>query len=299
MTRIIPDKDLEKFIQATGWIPGQEIPVRQPINNPNRTQPVMPQNMVNIDDILKGKMFYESNLPDALQQALDHAGSTGYVATMPELIAAKVKAGDDHDFYQNWLTVHTEENIGVDQKGRFYGANEPVLVLVNGGGILTPKRIKQAYDEGLVSGSAKYTNQEFDDLLDGKLPDGSTIKLYHFDDEIKKGVSDLPHQFGIVMPYSVAQNTKDGYHQKRDFLDNALAIARNAGLNNLESYFDRVKDSDEEVGNHHPFSGRDAGTPQGRVLFLDLSYYGLSGNFNLYYDGRFVGVAPEAPGARK
>jgi hypothetical protein len=300
MTRIIPDKDLEKFIQATGWIPGQEIPVRQPINNPNRTQPIMPQNMVNIDDILKGKMFYDSNLPDALQQALDHTGSTGYVATMPELIAAKVKAGDDHDFYQNWLTVHTEENIGVDQKGRFYGANEPVLVLVNGGGILTPKRIKQAYDEGLVSGSAKYTNQEFDDLLNGKLPDGSAIKLYHFDDEIKKGVSDLPHQFGIVMPYSVAQNTKSTYVEKSEFLANPLVMARNAGMQNLEEYFERAKDtSDNTLGCYHPFSGRDAGTPQGRVLFLTNYFDGLTGYNDLLIDGRFVGVAPEAPSARK
>ncbi|MCF7859202.1 MAG: hypothetical protein K9N07_07755 [Candidatus Cloacimonetes bacterium] len=300
MTRIIPDKDLEKFIQATGWIPGQEIPLRQPVNNPNRTQPAMPQNMVNINDILKGKMFYDGNLADALQQALEHAGSTGYVATMPELIAAKVKAGKNHDFYKNWLTVHTEENIGIDQKGRFYGANEPVLVLVNGGGILTPKRIKQAYDEGLVSGSAKYTNQEFDDLLDGKLPDGSGIKLYHFDDEIKKGVSDLPHQFGIVMPYSVAQNTESTYVKKREFLANSLVMARNAGMQNLEEYFERAKDtSDDTLGCYHPFGGRDASTPQGRVLFLYSDYGGLGGDDNLYGGGRFVGVAPEAPSARK
>ena len=216
MTRIIPDKDLEKFIQATGWIPGQEIPVRQPVNNPNRTQPITSQSIVNIDDILKGKTFFSEKKKDgnyiglavALGEALDYVGTDGYVATMPELISAKLKAEKSHDFWQKWYAVHTEENIGIDQKGRFYAANEPVLVLVNGGGILTPKRIKQAYDEGLINGSAKYTNQEFDDLLDGKLPDGSAIKLYHFDDEIKKGVSDLPHQFGIVMPYSVAQNTE-------------------------------------------------------------------------------------------
>lgn len=245
--------------------------------------------MVNIDDILNGTMFYDGNLADALQQALEHAGSTGFLGTMPELIAAKVKAEKNHDFYKNWLTVHTEENIGIDQKGRFYGANEPVLVLVNGEGILTPKRIKQAYVEGLMNGSAKYTKQEFDDLLDGKLPDGSTIKLYHFDDEIKKGVSDLPHQFGIVMPYSVAQNTESTYLKKGKFLANPLAIARNAGMQNLEEYFERAKDtSDDTLGCYHSFSDRDASTPQGRFLFLNDNYIGLyGGNFLINY-GRFV-----------
>ena len=63
--------------------------------------------------------------------------------------SAKVKAEKDHDFWQKWYTVHTEENIGIDKKGLFYTQNEPVLVIVNGGGILTPERIKQAYKEGL------------------------------------------------------------------------------------------------------------------------------------------------------
>jgi hypothetical protein len=257
--------------------------------------------MISIDDILKGKTFYDGNMPTALQQALDFAGPNGYVATMPELIAAKLKASDDHDFYKNWYAVHTEENIGIDPKGRFYAANEPVLVLVNGGGILTPERIRKAYDEGLINGSAKYSDEEFSDLLDGKLPDGTSIELYSFED-IKRGVSNLPHRFGVVMPYSMAQNTKSTYVGKREFLDNPLAIARNAGLQNLEEYFERAKDtSDDTLGCYHPFEGRDASTPQGRVLFL-LNYYsyGLGGNYNLYDYGRFVGVAPEArSGARK
>jgi hypothetical protein len=307
MTRIIPDKDLEKFIQATGWIPGQEIPVRQPINNPNRTQPITSQSIVNIDDILKGKTFFSEKKKDgyyiglavALQEALDYVGANGYVATIPELIATKLKADKSHDFWQKWYAVHTEENIGIDTKGRFYSTNEPVLVVVNGGGILTPDRIMKAYDEGLISNSAKYEPQEFDDLLDGKLPDGSAIKLYHFDDEIKKGVSDLPHRFGVVMPYSMAQGTKSGYHQKKDFMENPLVIARAGGIENLEPYYEMAKASDGDLGCYHPFSGRDAGTPQGRVLFLNGGYDGLGGYGYLNNGGRFVGVAPEAPSARK
>jgi hypothetical protein len=306
MTRIIPDKDLEKFIQATGWIPGKEITVRQPVNNSNRIQSVTSQSIVNIDDILKGKTFFSEKKKDgyyiglavALGEALDYVGTDGYVATMPELISAKLKAEKSHDFWQKWYAVHTEENIGIDQKGRFYSANEPVLVVVNGGGILTPDRIMKAYDDCLISNSARYENQEFDNLLDGKLADGSHIELFSFE-QIKDGVSSLPHKFGVVMPYSMAQGTKSGYHQKKDFMENPLVIARVGGLENLESYYEMAKASDGDLGCYHPFSGRDAVTPQGRVLFLDINYDGLDGNCNLYDDGRFVGVAPEARSARK
>ncbi|MBU4456455.1 MAG: hypothetical protein KKA65_03050, partial [Nanoarchaeota archaeon] len=202
------------------------------------------------------------------------------------------------DFWQKWYTVHTEENIGIDQKGRFHTANEPVLVLVNGGGILTPDRIMKAYDGGLVNNSAKYEPQEFDNLLDGKLPGGSLIELFSFED-IKKGVLNLPHRFGVVMPYSTAQDTKSGYHQKKAFMENPLVIARAAGQENLESYYKMAKDSDGDLGCYHPFKNRDASVPQGRVLFLVNNYIGLGGNYDLNDYGRFVGVAPKARGARK
>jgi len=275
MTRIIPDKELEKYIQATGWMPGQEVPQRTPVNNPTRSQST-PQGLISIDDILKGKTFYSEKKKDgnyigvsvALQEALDFAGTNGYVATMPELIAAKLKAEKSHDFWQKWHTVHTEENIGVDQKGRFYTANEPVLVLVNGGGILTPERIMKAYEDGLVSNSVKYDPKEFDDLLDGKLPNGESLDLFKFE-EIRDGVSSLPHKFGVVMPYSVAQGTKSGYHQKKEFMENPLVIARAGGVENLESFYEKAKASDGDLGCYHPFGGRDASVAQGRVLFLN------------------------------
>ena len=267
----------------------------------------MPTGSFNVDSLInidpEKDIFYSEDqdsdgnyigLPIALKQALNHAGTNGYVATMPELIAAKLKAGKNHNFWKNWFTTHTEENIGIDKKGRFYSANEPVLVIVNGGGILTPERIKQAYAEDLIDNSARYTEEEFDNLLDGNLLDGSSIKLHSLED-IRQRVLDLPHRFGVVMPYSVAQGTKSGYHKKKDFITNPLAIARNAGSENLEEYHELAKHSDGDLGCYHPFNGRDASVPQGRVLFLGSSYLGLSGYGYLDYNGRFVGVrAPEA-----
>ena len=251
-----------------------------------------------IDDILKGTTFYSNEqkdgkyigLPIALEQALEHAGSNGIVATMPELIAAKVKADKSHKFWKKWYTTHTEENVGVDKKGRFYSKNEPVLVVVNGEGILTPDRIRKAYSDGLVGHSAKYTDDEFNGLLDGKLPGGNSIDIYPYED-IEKGVSDLPHQFGVVMPYKKAKGTKSGYHQKKPFLENPLVLARTAGSHDyLESFYEKAKASDGDLGNYHPFSGRDATIPQGRVLFVNNTNNGLNGNKNLNNNGRFVGI---------
>ena len=302
MTHIIP-RNLIKHLE---WTPGQE-PIKQSQSVPIMT-PSQSISQYSIDDILKGNTFYseekDSNdkyigLPIALAQALDYATLNGIVATMPELISAKVKADKTHDFWQKWYSVHTEENIGIDKKGLFYKKNEPVLVIVNGGGILTPERIKQAYTNGLIDNSAKYTDTEFNDLLEGKLPNGVNIPLYNFED-IKTGKSGLPHQFGVVMPYSMAQATSSGYHQKEAFLENPLVIARSAGvLDQLEAYYELAKAGDNDLGNYHPFSGRDTTTPSGRLLFLDFNYGGLNGINDLNNIGRFVGVAPEAQGKKK
>ncbi|MBL7100845.1 MAG: hypothetical protein ISS23_02735 [Nanoarchaeota archaeon] len=290
MTRIIPEKELEKFIKSTGWVPGQE-PFK------SKTPPITEykhSSEYGVDDILKGQQFYDDNLPDALQQALDYVGVEGVVASMPYLIAGKSQAGKSNYLWKDWFTALSEENIGVDKSGKFVAAGNPVVVTVHGGGLLTPERIKQAYSEGLINGSAKYSDDEFSNLLEGRLPSGDLIELYSFE-KIKEGVSDLSHRFGVVMPYSTAQNTESGYHKKKDFIQNPLVIARAGGIENLEAYFDKAKDSDGEVGNHHPFKNRDASVPQGRVLFLNSNYNGLCGSNNLDSDGRFVGVAPEAP----
>ncbi|MFA6073161.1 MAG: hypothetical protein WC758_03545 [Candidatus Woesearchaeota archaeon] len=301
MIKIIPREQIKHLEWAHGQAP----------LDPSHVVPNIPlfqnNSIVNIDDILNGKTFFSEEkdengkyigLPIALSQVLEYATSDGYVATMPELIVAKIKADKSHDFWQKWYSVHTEENIGIDKKGKFYSKDEPVLVVVNGGGILTPDRINQAYTEGLIGNSAKYTDKEFDDLLDGKLPDNTSIQLYRFE-EIKKGITSLPHRFGVVMPYSMAKGTSSGYHKKDGFTTNPLVIARAGGIENLESYYNLAKHSDGDLGNYHPFSGRDASTPQGRLLYLDDSYDGLSGYDSLINNGRFVGVAPEAHRAKK
>lgn len=291
MTPRIP-RDAIKHLE---WTPGKAAPQQvQPPSNPHN--PISP---ISIDDILKGKSCHNTSMPAALREAMTHAGSAGIVANLPEFVAAKAKVDKNHAFWQDWYTVLTEENIGVDKKGAFYSRGEPVLVVVHGGGILTPDRIQQAYDGGLIHHSAPYSQDEFALLLEGKLADGTSFPLYRLE-EIKSGASQLPHQFGVVMPYATAKGTNSGYYKKKAFLENPLVLARTAGSHNyLEQYFGKAKDSAGYVGNFHPFAGRDASQPQGRVLFVIDYYNGLGGDGSLDLYGRFVGVAPEAPSSAR
>src|SRR3989344_4597639 len=266
--KIIP----RSLVSHLEWKPGlAPVPPQPPLPPEGNGQ------LIDIEAIVNGRTFYDNTqvggefvgLPIALGHALAHAGADGFVPNLIEFLAAKVLAPKTHSFWTRWYSVHSEENIGIDKDGKIYPRNTPVYVIVNGGGILTPARIKQAYADGLVDHSAKYTDPEFDGLLGGNLPDGTKLELFKFED-IKTGMTNRPHRFGIVVPYSTVQGTKSGFHKINEFLANPLVIARGAGdLETLRKYFDLAKDGDGDVGNYHSFSGREATQPQGRLLFVD------------------------------
>jgi hypothetical protein len=246
---------------------------------------------INIDDILNGETFEDLNskgLKNALQQALDYNGEF-YLPNMRELISAKVQADKSHKFWKNWYSVHTEENIGIDTQGSFYKKGEEIVFLINGGGIWTPDRIQKAYDDKLVNGSGKINPNEWNDALKGKLADGKSLKNIYTYEEIKKGVSNLPHQYGVVVPYKLFKDLSSGQNQKNNFMKNHIVIARNGGLENLEEYFDLASNSNG-LGCYHVYNARSASTPQGRLLFLYLTDYGLVGYNGLDVIGRFVRV---------
>ncbi len=192
------------------WQPGQEVP-QNPIPQASSQKPIFNPNSVSVDDFINGNPIYESKLPDSLEKALEFAGDEGIVLTTPELIEAKIKADKAHEYWQKWMSVHTEENIGLDRDGN------AKLVTIHGGGILTPQRIRQAYDKGLVSGSAKYDNQEFYDILEGRVPSGEEIPMFNYE-EIKEGVENLPHRFGIVTPYDLVKDLESGWHKREGFI---------------------------------------------------------------------------------
>ena len=303
MTRIIPEKELEKFIKSTGWVPGQEVPKSSdvgPVHNP------VGQNVFSIDALVNdGKPFYSDKRDSkgnwigvsvALREALDYVGVEGVVASMPYLIAGKSQAGKSNCLWKDWFTALSEENIGVDKSGKFVAAGNPVVVTVHGGGILTPDRIMQAYSEGLTGqNAAKLRDEEFDNLLEGVLPSGESVGIYTVEDVQDGRIPNLFGRYAVVMDFETAKSKSSGFHSKIDFMNNELVFARAGTLDYLDVYFDKAKDSEGKVGNWHRLNEIDPNQPQGRVLFLDNNYVGLMGYGSLSDGGRFVGVAPEAP----
>jgi len=104
---------------------------------------------ISIEDILKGKTFYSEERDSkgqcigvsvALREAINYAGENGIVVSMPELIAAKIKADKTHEFWQKGYDVQSEENIGIDKKGVFVKSGKPVLLVVHGGGLLNGRK---------------------------------------------------------------------------------------------------------------------------------------------------------------
>ncbi len=293
MTRIIP-RDLIKHLE---WSPGQEVPKTTPV----KPTPVQQRSSLSIEALVNhGKEFYDRNMPNALRQAQDYATPDGVVASMPYNIAGKALADKSNYLWQHWFTTLTEENVGIDKKGFFVSKGKPVVITLHGGGILTPDRIQQAYDEGLTGQSAaKFTEKEIDDLLDGILPNGERIELYSTDD-VKNAKIPYPFgKYGVVTDFETAKATTSGYHRKNAFLENPLVIARAGTLEHLESYYEKAKSSEGNLANYHPFKRINPTQSQGRLLFLSSDYDGLYGNNSLLNSGRFVGVAPEARSARK
>ena len=83
-------------------------------------------------------------------------------------------------------------------------------------------------------------------------------------------------------------------------MENPLVIARAGTLEHIEAYFEKAKHKNGTLGNWHRFGEIDFRQPQGRLLFVNDTYYGIYGYNYLDNNGSFVGVAPEAlVGARK
>ncbi len=236
----------------------------------------------------------------ALQEAMDEVAPNGIIATMPYLIAGKSQADRSNYLWQNWFTALSEEDAGIDKNGKLVGRGQAVVLVVHGGGILTPERIRQAYSEGLtLQNAAKFKEEEFSSLLNGVLPSGESINLYTVDD-VKRGIPVPFGRYAVWMPAETAKSKPSGYHKKSDFMSNELVIARAGTLKHLDAYFEKAKHLlDNDVGNWYKFGEIDFHHPQGRVLFVYDNFDGLDDNFNLNSSGRFVGVAQDALTAKK
>jgi len=193
---------------------------------------------------MEAAIFFDSHLPNALRLALEYAGDDGFVASMPQLLHARVNAPYDNIIWNTWFTANSEESVATTSQGH------RVVVAVHGGGIFSsPERFEKTYrasthrssSEGFTGQyAAKISEREVRDVLDGKLPDGAEIPVFSFD-EFKQGVADLPMRHAVVMDFETVRKSKRGYESFDVLKDEPLMIVRAGGVEPLAAYLDKAR----------------------------------------------------------
>jgi len=163
---------------------------------------------------MEAEILFDSYLPGALQMALDYAGDDGYVASLPQLLHARANASYDNIIWNTWFTSNTEESVVTTPHGNH------VVVAVHGGGIYARSaRFERMYHanqarsnlEGFTGQYAgKISEIEARDVLEGKLPCGTEIPVYPYD-EFKQGIADLPMRYGVILDYDLARKSTQGF----------------------------------------------------------------------------------------
>ncbi len=262
---------------------------------------------------MEAAVFFDSYLPCALQRALEYAGDDGFVASLPALLHARANASYDNIVWNTWFTSNTEESVVTTKQGNH------VVVAVHGGGIYaTPERFERMYranqarsnSEGFTGDYAgKISAQEVRGVLEGKLPDGTEIPVYAFD-EFERGIANLPRRYGVILDFDMARKSKKGFQSFDVLKDEPNMIVRAGGVEPLAAYLDKAqaRHNTKLMGNFHPFDHINPDQPQTRVTFLagnnggvgsegDYNYgydseYGIGGYAMMLNMARYVAVAP-------
>ena len=245
---------------------------------------------------MEAAIFFDSYLPDALRRAQEYAGNEGFVASMPQLLHARVDAPYDNVIWNNWFNPNSEENVLTTPQGN------RVLVTVHGGGIFaSPDRFEKLFRAstdrfcdvgftGLFAG--KITASEAHHVLAGRLPDGSDIPVFSFE-EFKQGIADLPRRYAVIMDFEMAKKCRCGYETFDNLKDDPLMIIRAGGVESLAAYLDRAqaRNDTSKMGSWHPFNNiEDPDQPQTRVPNLSGNKGGVGSEDD---DGHLYGYDTE------
>lgn len=264
---------------------------------------------------MEAEIIFEPHVPHALRRALEYAGDEGFVASMPQLLHARTHAAYDNVIWNTWFTSFSEESVVTTAQGN------RVVVAIHGGGIFSsPERYERVYrasvDRSNPDGftgqyAGKISQQEALDALDGRLPDGTEIPIYPFE-EFKMGVSDLPIRYGVILDFEQARQSKRGYEEFEVLKDDPNMIVRAGGVDANIAYLDKYRDRNNTklMGHWHPYNRIDVEQPQTRMPFLagtqgmafsegddpeEWGYdceYGLGGDACIHNMARYIVVAP-------
>jgi hypothetical protein len=208
---------------------------------------------------MEARIFFDSFLPLALQRALEYAGVAGCVASLPQLLRARISADYDNEIWNNWFNPNSEESLIRTPHGN------RVVVTVHGGGVFaTPERFEILYRAstdrssefgftGLFAG--KLSEKEARDALNGRMPDGADVPVYAFD-EFRPGIANLPRRYAVVMDFETAKNSVCGYAPFDKLRDDPVMIVRAGGAEAVAAYLDKAqaRNNTSKMGSWHPFN---------------------------------------------
>lgn len=263
---------------------------------------------------MAARVFFDSYLTRALRQALRYAGERGFVASLPQLLHARVNADYDNIIWNTWFFANSEESVVTTPQGN------PVVVTVHGGGIFAkPARIERALRADLnrhnahgLTGqyAAKITAPEARDLLRGRLPDGTEFPVFGFA-EFRQGVANLPRRYGVVLDFETAKKAPVGYVHFDELGDDPVTICRAGGVAATAAYLEKARKRNDtsKMRVAHRHNAIDPDQPQTRLLTLggnkggfgSAGYEGLSWGYDEDWGigasgpvdmGRYIAVAP-------
>ena len=222
---------------------------------------------------MEAKIFFGPYRPVVLKRALTYAGEDGFVASMPQLIHARTNAPYDNILWNTWFSSCSEENVVTTPQGNH------VVVVIHGGGIYAaPERFERMYyastdhrsEHGYTGQfAAKISAREARDVLAGRLPDGTEIPVYPFE-EFKRGIADRPMRYGVVLDYELARQSSSGYVEFDVLKDDPNMIVRAGGVAEAVAYLDKfqARHNTKLMGHWHPYNSIDPDQPQTSTLYL-------------------------------
>ncbi len=219
------------------------------------------------------RIFYDSYGTIALRHALRYAGDNGYIASMPQLLNARLDANYQNIIWNTFFTANSEEYILKTPQ------NNHVVLTLHGAGIFNnPKAIENTLranldrhnNKGLTGQyAAKITNQQGKDLLNGYLPNKKEFQIFNFS-EFKAGISKLPQIYGVLLDLKTARKTESGYQPFSTLIKNPVMIVRTGGSELLEQYLTKfqLRNNTERMGNFHNYNSINPDQPQAKILRL-------------------------------
>ena len=264
---------------------------------------------------MEAEIIFEPHVPDALRRAQEYAGEDGFVASLPQLLHARVHADFDNIIWNTWFTSNSEESVVTTPQGN------RVVVAIHGGGIFSsPERFERVYrasvDRSNPDGftgqyAGKISVKEAHDVLEGRLPDGTEVPVYPYE-EFRQGISGLPMRYGVILDLELAQQTHRGYDTFENLRDDPNQIVRAGGVEENITYLDKYQSRHDTklCGTWHPYNRIDVDQPQTRIPFLagnkggifsqgddpeEWGYdceYAIGGDACIHNMARYIAVAP-------